>query len=446
MKRTLIAAAVSLTPMVATGEPVKVDLDRNVYIPGEDLDHATLNVAATYDDEKVRIHYEYATDDPSWYHQYWVYQGDGEWERYGSGAGPDEHGLYEDRISMLLDDGGVDGFDRYGGWMTAHDGMRALTSEVDGDKVEAHPKLGEEMGRSDVRKYLPQTRTTEDPTEKSWDAIRDDDELAALQEEGVFLDLWQWRAHRSHPMGVADNGYVLHYRLGSEGRGMYTTNWDDDAGQPAYMLDPETTGKRALDWDRLVNREYDQDDPYFISEDNAVAFDPDHDWQEGDVIPQRFLRQPSGSRGAIAAEGGYEDGAWQVRLTRTLEAPNAQDSKSLEEGGIYNVAFAVHTGQVGARWHQVSLPQTLGLGVDDADIVATRVDDVTAANDDLAWTELPVMYPGQATWQWLHSDHPGAEEVRSGEVSIHDEHVADELRGFIIAEELRMLEADGARD
>lgn len=442
MRQIAIATAVALPLLASAGEPVKVDSERNVYIPGTDLDHSTLRVAVTYDDERIRIHYEYATDDPSWYHQYWVYQSDGEWERYGSGSsGPDEHGLYEDRISMLLDDGSVDGFDRYGGWMTAHDGMRTLTTEVDSDAVRAHPKLGEEMGRSDVRKYIPQSRTTEDPTAMSWDAIRDDDELAALQDDGVFLDLWQWRAHRSHPMGVADNGYVLHYRLSSEGRSMFTTNWDDDANQPAYMLDPEKTGMRALDWNQLVNREYDQDDPYFISEDNSVAFDPHHDWQEGDVIPQRFLRQPSGSRGAIAAEGGYADGAWRVQLTRTLEAPNAKDSKSLQEGGVYNVAFAVHTGQMGARWHQVSLPQTLGLGVDEADILATRVKNVTTAEDKgLQWTELPVMYPGQATWQWLHSDHPGAEAVRSGKVSIHDEHVADELRGFIISAETRMLE------
>ena len=94
------------------------------------------------------------------------------------------------------------------------------------------------------------------------------------------------------------------------------------------------------------------------------------------------------------------------------------------------MAFAVHSGQVGARWHQVSLPQILGLGVDDADIVAMRVDDVTSSDEAaLQWTDLPVMYPGQATWQWLNNDHPRAEQVRPGEVRIEPARLARSRRG-----------------
>lgn len=413
-----------------------VDRERNLHIPADADARDSLHVAATFDDDKFRLHYHYETDSPSWYHQYWRYE-DGDWVRYGSGApGPDEHGLYEDRISMMLDDGSVDGFDRYGGWMLIHEGMRTLTSAADEDQVTDHPKLGEGMGRSDVRKYLPQSRDVDDPGDLSWDAIRDDDELAELQDDGVFLDLWQWRAHRSHPMGVADNGYVLHYRLSSQGRSMFTDNWDDEAGQPAYMFDPDTTGRRALDWDALVNREYGQDDPYFIAEHNAVPFDPEHDWQEGDVIPQRFLRQPDGSRGAIRADGGYEDGNWRITLTRTMEAPNRLDSKTLAPGETYNVAFAVHSGSVGARWHRVSLPQTLGLDVDEADVVAVRTDG-EPDEDALKWTEIPLIYPGQVTWQWLHGDHPGGEQVREGEIGVRDFHDLDELQQFILDLERR---------
>lgn len=257
--------------------------------------------------------------------------------------------------------------------------------------------------------------------------------------------MWQWRAHRSHPVGKADNGLVLHYRLSADGRGMYTTNWDDEAGQPAWMYDPDQTGFHALEWERLVGQGYGQDDPYFLSEDHAVAFDPDHDWREGDVIPQRLLRAPSGSRGAIDASGGYRDGAWQVRLTRTLTAPDPLDSKTLTSGGRYTVAFAVHTGGYGARWHRVSLPLTLHLDdghQDDAaagrkpELVAQRVDgDLDEA--EAQYTEVPVFYPGQVTWQWLHgSGHPGQALIETTPIGIRDVaelHPLDELVEWIQA-------------
>ncbi len=442
MRQQLTLFVLFTAPFAALADGSElVDRERNLHIPADADARDSLHVAATFDDDKFRLHYRYETDNPSWYHQYWRYE-DGEWVRYGSGSpGPDAHRLYEDRISMMLDDGSVDGFDRYGGWMLIHEGMRTLTSEADEEQVTDHPKLGEEMGRSDVRKYLPQSRDVDDPGDLSWDAIRDDDELAELQDEGVFLDLWQWRAHRSHPMGVADNGYVLHYRLSSQGRSMFTDNWDDEAGHPAYMFDPETTGRRALDWDALVNREYGQDDPYFIDEHNAVPFDPDHDWQEGDVIPQRFLRQPDGSRGAIRAEGGYRDGSWRITLTRSMEAPNRLDSKTLEPGETYNVAFAVHSGAVGARWHRVSLPQTLGLDVDEADVVAVRTDG-EPDEDALEWTEILLIYPGQVTWQWLHGDHPGSPMVRDAELGVRDFHDLEQLQQFILDQERRRAAQD----
>ncbi len=440
----------SLTGLLFSGalpamEAELEDPDRSIFLPVQEDRRDSLLVDVVYNESHVQLRYKYRTDSPSWYHQYWVYR-DGEWIRKGNGSrGPDPRGLYEDRISMLLDDGSVDGFERYGGWMLIHEGMRTLSSAADSDAVRAHPKLGRTMGRNDVRKYLPGTRHGE-PDEASWDRLRDDAELHAMREAGRFLDLWQWRAHRSHPVGYADNGYVLHYRLSSEGRGMYTTNWDQDGGHPAWMFDPDRVGARALDWDRLRAREYGQDDVYFISEQNAVPFDPDHDWRDGDVIPQRFLREPDGSRGAISAVGRYEDGAWRIRLTRSLDAPNPMDSKALHDGGRYTVAFAVHNGAVGARWHRVSLPLQLALGGDqDADIVARHVDGELDAAEP-RWTEVALIYPGQVTWQWLNSDHPGSDLVREGELRVWDQHDPETLEALIAAHERALAEEQTSED
>ncbi|WP_228517781.1 ethylbenzene dehydrogenase-related protein [Aliidiomarina indica] len=384
-----------------------------------------LYVAAEYNDEKFRLHYRLEVENPSWYHQYWRFT-DGEWQRMGSGAdGPDPHGLYEDRISMMLDDGSVEGFARYGGWMLVHPGMRSLDSAVDSDAVQAHLLLGETMGRSDVRKYIPQSRNVERYTDQArWDDVKSEQALDEMRDRGEFLDLWQWRAHRSNPVGFADNGYVLHYRLSSEGRSMYSDNRDSELNRPAYMFDVEQTGIQSLNWDALVAREYGQDDWYYLSEEVAVPFDAEHEWQEGDVIPFRLLQTPSGARGAITADGAYGDGAWRVTLERSLASPNARDSKRLRDGYVYNVAFAVHHGSVGARHHHVSLPHRLGLGVNtgEADIIAT-FSEQPLRDTDLTWHKVELIYPGQVNWEWLTSQHPGAGLIKADiDIKVSDHH------------------------
>ena len=391
----------------------------------------TLRVAAVYDDERIGVHFEFPTEQPSWYHQYWVRER-GEWVRRGSGAdGPDPDGFYEDRISMLLDDGSVEGFDRFGGWMTAHDGMRSLPDALPPEEVGAHPVLGAQMGRRDVRKYLPQTREVEDPAMPSWDALVDDERLEALRDAGAFLDLWQWRAHRSHPVGYADNGYVLHYRLASAGRGSFADNVDPETGGPARMFDASVVDGHALSVERLQAREYSQEDIYFLSENNSVPYDPDVDWKDGDAIPHRLLREPDGSRGAIRATGRWHDGAWRIVLTRSLAAPDLRDSKALVPGHRYTVAFAVHTGATGARWHLVTLPQVLALGDDpNADLRARSVDDVDAPGE-LDWTVLELVSPGTVTWQWLHDAHPGGDLIRDGRLGMRDVHDAATLPALI---------------
>ncbi len=350
-----------------------------------------LQVAAVLNETDFQIRFRFETDNPVWYHQYWVYR-DGDWVRYGSGAeGPDEHGLYEDRISVMWDDGSVLGFAERGGFVAAHPGMRSTSGAAPAEEVRDHPHLGETLGRSDVRKFILESREADAPPAEAWRHVRPADELESLREEGVFLDLWQWRAHRSHPLGYADNGYVLEYRHSSSGRSMYATNQDSDTELPRYMFDPEQTGFRALDFDKLVERAYEQDDLYYLAENSAAPFDPDHDWRDGDAIPHRILRQPEGSRGAIRASGGHQNGAWRIRLTRSLEAPDPLDSKDFIPGEIIHAAFAVHAGGTGARHHWVSLPVSIGMDT-DGDIIATRVDgDLDEV--ELDYTAVPLFIP-----------------------------------------------------
>ncbi|MDG5767132.1 ethylbenzene dehydrogenase-related protein [Balneolales bacterium ANBcel1] len=440
------------TPALAPSSPLYVDHDRNVYIPAKEDLVRSLDVAFTYNRDSVRVHFRYATDRPSWYHQYLVYE-DGTWNRYGSGGqGPDVHGLYEDRFSMMLDDGSVEGFAEIGGFVTVHPGMRSMTDAASAQEVEAHPHLGETMGRSDVRKYIRESREQEMDGGHHWAQVRPQDELDELREKGAFLDLWQWRAHRSNPLGYADNGYVLDYRHGSEGTSMYTDN-TDDTGQPRYMFDVRTVNRHALRKDSLVDRLYTQDDPYFLYKGNAAPFDPDIDWQDGDALPHRFLREPEGSRGALKANGYWSEGYWNISITRTLDAPGPIDSKPIADGNSYNVAFAVHTDGAGARWHYVSVPYRVAFRDPDNPpstqypdanpVIQARYTDGPLHEADPEWYEIPVFYPGQVDLSWLeNAGHPGHHFVRDGSMHMLQIHDLELLSTFIVRHELEMLGLD----
>lgn len=110
-----------------------------------------------------------------------------------------------------------------------------------------------------------------------------------------------------------------------------------------------------------------------------------------------------------------------MTLTRTLESPNTMDSKALEPAGVYHVAFAVHHGGVGARHHRVSLPHSLGLGV-DADIIASEAS-TPLSDEELNWVQIGLVYPHQVTWEWLVTRHQGANFIRGDmPIGVRDQH------------------------
>lgn len=133
--------------------------------------------------------------------------------------------IYEDRLSMMVDDGSVPMFAQQGCWLTCHDGMRDSPGLAATDDVKAHPLLGGVLKKKDVRKYLPASRSDDDA---SWDKTLSVEEIAALKAAGGFVDLMQWRGHRSNAVGMADDGYVLEYRLSDAGKGVFSKNWDND--------------------------------------------------------------------------------------------------------------------------------------------------------------------------------------------------------------------------
>jgi hypothetical protein len=385
------------------------DIARNIYIPKELT--MPLQVKAAYNGRDMFFRYRWPARQPSIYHDMMKFE-DGKWVRYGdSEVGRQAQGIYEDRITMFVDDGSVPEFARYGGYIAVGDRMRFFTDEAKAKDVRAHPYLGQKLKQSEVRKYLPATRRDIN----DWGSVVPEEELAALRKAGYFLDLWHWRAHRSNPIDVSDDEYVFEVRSGDAGRGPFTDNWDPEKKQPRFMLDPEKTGRRALRWDDLIQRKLGFDDAYFISEATAKPFDAGHQWQEGDTIPRRLLRPGDGSHGDIKVSGKarWRDGYWDVTLVRAMDTGHPMDDKILVDKHVYNLAFAVHRDATGSRWHYVSLPVTLGLGR-DAELAATRFEG-DAPQWQQPWYNVVLFYPGQVSWPHLNSaKHAGADKIKEG--------------------------------
>lgn len=303
---------------------------------------------------------------------------DGKWEPFGNHRGVaavakgTQPPVYEDRLSFMIGDPAkVPEFAAAGCWATCHNDMRFMPNAPGAADVKAHPVLGDAgQKRSDIRKYLAATRTSLDAT-GGWKNPKAAAEVDALKLRGYVLDLLQWRGHRTNPVGVGDDGYVLDYRLFDAGKNAFRANWDPAKKQPLFMLDPAKAGGRAT----LTPYEIvDPKAPTVLTDDLRVPFDPAVAAKEGAVLPQWYVTKPEGSAADVDFAKGTHDGkGWTVVMRRKLATGNPDDV-ALVAGGTYTLGVAVHDDMVTARWHHVSFPLTfsLGTGKGDVDAVALR--------------------------------------------------------------------------
>ena len=157
---------------------------------------------------------------------------------------------------------------------------------------------------------------------------------------------------------MADDGYVLEYRLGDAGKEMFGGNADAASHAPKFMWDAQKVGYKSITAEQLR-----KGDHFLIRGVNAAPFDPNAGWKEGDLIPDSITSREDakGSAADNNAISGWKDGIWSVVMIRPLGLTNADD-KMLKAGGVYNVGFAVHDDNITTRGHHVSFVRTLGLG------------------------------------------------------------------------------------
>jgi len=329
-----------------------------------------LKFQAAYDAKNAYLRYQWKTLNPypGSEHQYLRFDGK-EWKVYGypkldkvvqEGKQP---GIYEDRMTIMIDDGKVPGFAQQGCWLTCHDGQRDMAKQFTKEEVAANALLTA-IKKNDVRKYLPATRSDA----SDWKTGKSVEEIAKIKAAGGFVELIQWRAHRSHAVGMADDGYVLEFRLGDAGKDMFGGNADAKTHAPKFMWDEKKVGYKSITAEQLR-----KGDHFLIREKNAVPFDSNAGWKEGDMIPD-YLVSREDAKGSAAdnnAIANWKDGMWTVVLIRPLGLAN-DDDKSLKEGGVYNVGFAVHDDNITTRGHHVSFVRTLGFGA-KADIQAVKL-------------------------------------------------------------------------
>jgi hypothetical protein len=332
-----------------------------------------LGVQVAYDDQNAYFRFQWKTNASYAGDGYPYYRFDGkEWKSFGAPrlSAPaykgEQPAIYEDRMSMLIGDGNVPNFNTQGCWVTCHEGERDNPKQAKAEQVAANA-FYQAIKRADVRKYLPATRTD---ANASWDKGVSVQELDKQKAEGRFLDLVQWRAHRSNPVGMADDGYVLDWRNFDAGANPFASNMDAKIKQPRYMFDPaRNNGAKAFS---------DSNPPknggVLLLGQNAVAFDPNAGWKAGDVLPQYYVSAEA-AKGSAAdnknVKGTWANGMWTVVWARPLNLKNPDD-KALQEGKSYTFGFAVHDDNITTRGHQVSFPVTVGFGA-KADIQATKL-------------------------------------------------------------------------
>ena len=481
----------SATDSRRVGEPDYTEIDfMTPHWAPKDL-AKDLDMQFAYNEEEIWMRFEWDWDVPNgWFHDLFVYDEDeDEWSRYGEpnpgaadpdyGLGDEFDGFTEDRIAVMIDDGSVEGFENFGGWLTIHEGTRTLPGAVAGDEVEDHPHHGDFLGNDDVRKYIPQSRGG-DWWENDWDDVKDQSELEAMLEDGEFIDMPMVRCARGLPAGYATVHTILDHRHGAldpevwgpvehESTRVRDSRGLDEDGRPQYMFDTDLVENGALELDDIYDGEITTDDVHAAIhrdpdrdedawppdvEDTVEEFDPDVAEFDGAVVPRRHLfpDEVEGPGGLWKVRGGWEDGTWTIEMFKERETEYITE-KDIEEGEVYTISPGVHAGGA-QRWHWVCYPLKLAIGEDaevpeewegwgdttgTAVMTANQFDGDEPDWDDVELYTTAMMYPGLTDWTWLTSgEHPRVNEIRNADIQIweyHDENPQEFAERMISLEE-----------
>ncbi len=347
--------------------------------PIEDKDgYKRLSVQAAHDDTHLYMRFSWKSDGDGNGDQGNYIRFDGEqWQWYGNHRqhetviDGEQPAIYPDRLGIMMGDGRVPLYPEQGCWMTCHESLIGMEEEADEDEVAEHPVISQlykafgVVNRS-VRKYIPTSRTEG----TDWAAVKSSDELAALRQQGAFLDLIIWDAALTNPGGFAADFNVLELKQVDAGTSALLPN-GKMLGGPEFMFDAAKVGFSVLTEHDLI----DQSKPkHLVIGMTAAALNGD--FNEGDILPAHII-DTGAAKGSAAdvdyAKGEWSDGTYTLTLRRKLDSGHPLDDLIMQPGGIYTFGFSVHDDAAGKRAHHVSFPVRVSIGPGKADIQAVTL-------------------------------------------------------------------------
>ncbi len=147
-----------------------------------------------------------------------------------------------------------------------------------------------------VKKNYKTGPSREDTLVFKWSLAPFPIDLTLHSDESYKADIWYWKAHRTDPVGFADDKIQVYS--------------DSSAPDAAQLI---STGGKAF----YLTRNGDEGDSAY----RPLVYDS----PAGDTVTKYAHRPPTGSRSDIRAKGVWKDGIWTIEMGRRLKTGNPDD-------------------------------------------------------------------------------------------------------------------------
>lgn len=213
--------AIEIGDKIAAGKPVgNLRQPLDAAVPKGKVGHIPVSVQAAHDGKKLYLRFE--------------------WDAPKAGGDKKMDPKNEMKLTVMFDEGKVEGANLNGCWATCHEDLRTMPDASADAKGHAKAKA---LGWSDgVTKYLKESRTGLEMSAKprgGWDKLKSDADIEAALKEGKFMDLIQVRSAKGEK---AVDGYVLDSRHMDGGKSLVKGEAKKEGNHWVVSIERELAG------------------------------------------------------------------------------------------------------------------------------------------------------------------------------------------------------------